>query len=1512
MKRIFLLICTLFLSYLSMGYAENFPSLTSPTPFIYSVNLLTGELEKTSSDTQATYDFYEEGWNQHVDRTFYLASGDFRVGKVKTIHTSEPSAQAIHLFYENGSTCVQDSIERSSVYRYNQKGLIQTVEHYRKEANNPFSTLYRRERLFWKNASPPCLISRVLEEANGQAVVAYHFAYNAQGQLIKESVSGHLSGECQVPLLLTEEGYLIENGIETYSKTYTYAEKDPTLLMKEEEDNGQITTYQYDPVSKQCTAKLSGYASGILSRCFYVYDKEGFLTRTILDDGQGQSSQDLKGVTQRQVIESTLGHEGFLLGQPLKVETRYWDVATQREKVLESVTHSYSAQGQLIQQDYFDANDALRYSVQFEYDAQGQLIATVDSRGKIAEKEVIPSKERYNEQGQLVATLDAYQNETTYTYDAFGRLASTQLPQVLDAWDQPYHPLIKQRYNICDQIVEMIDAQGGVTTLSYNVRGKPTEIHYPDGSSERMSYFLDGVLKQKTARDGTVLTFTRDEAARLIQLEKRSATGQLMQQFSFHYQGERVQSLTDQHMTIHYLYDGVGRQVGILQETTEGTRRLEWDYDDCGQKKQVREWFGTAPEDFIAKIEERDAWQQTQALHFENAQGKVQYKQKAIQEEAASNFVVKQESTTCNSLGQYVKQVEQIDGYGARHLLVYDALQRLESCQIYDAMGMKLRETQWRYDALGNKVLEKHQVLANGQCLRQFVIRWNYDACGRVIAIIEGDQTHTKTTRYQYHPSGHLKEMIKPDGTVISYVYNELGQLASLESSDYSVAYTYAYDDLQRLVVIHDRCHDLMQRRRYNAFHEVIEEEQRPGIKLKNHYDLAGRRLNLILPDHTQVAYHYEGLLLTAVERLNAHQESLYQHIYQYDEEGRLQAEQLLNRLGTVNYHYQQNKLTKIDSPWWSQTIGKEGRGLDGRLRETTIQDVQGQYTSRFTYTADGQLASEEGYCYTYDSLFNRLSENEQKWTVNDLNQLKETPSAHYVYDQNGHVIKKQQAGQSVFYTYDALDRLIRIEYPRQKAVSYVYDSFHRRLTDHEWEWNNQQQTWDLKSQVHLFYDDCKEIGKLNAQDEIVELRILGVGRGAEISAAVALELHNRLFVPLHDVGGSVCCLIDAQEGIVSETYRYSAYGKEKIYDVHSHLQEQSAVGNSWRFCSKRTEDGLIFFGKRYYDPMSGRWLTPDPLFFYDTPNLYAFNRNDPLNCYDLYGLFSISDIWDYFSQSFYAGFDYLRISAHHLKSKLNAELKFPEEWGTALEKVGKQLLGESTYLLMGHSFEDTYVGSYGKQNIHDKVRVTFINGILTTHNMIRKNLEIISQSHGGAKVHYVFRPTEGWTWDISRGILIKTAFHFGFRSLHACLLAQMWHDLIAEMGGVEGGGVIIHYAHSLGGSETDRARELLSPEEQKMIRVHTFGSATLVRNVGFQSVVNHISVKDGVSSFLLEPLGHIRNYFDPETNVRTYGSFWRSPYWPTDHILSGPTYGPIVYELGEKFLAEFASQKEE
>ena len=47
---------------------------------------------------------------------------------------------------------------------------------------------------------------------------------------------------------------------------------------------------------------------------------------------------------------------------------------------------------------------------------------------------------------------------------------------------------------------------------------------------------------------------------------------------------------------------------------------------------------------------------------------------------------------------------------------------------------------------------------------------------------------------------------------------------------------------------------------------------------------------------------------------------------------------------------------------------------------------------------------------------------------------------------------------------------------------------------------------------------------------------------------------------------------------------------------------------------------GLLYFGKRFYDPNLGRWLTQDPLGSVDHSNLYQYVFNNPYMFIDPYG----------------------------------------------------------------------------------------------------------------------------------------------------------------------------------------------------------------------------------------------------------------------------------------------------
>jgi hypothetical protein len=79
-------------------------------------------------------------------------------------------------------------------------------------------------------------------------------------------------------------------------------------------------------------------------------------------------------------------------------------------------------------------------------------------------------------------------------------------------------------------------------------------------------------------------------------------------------------------------------------------------------------------------------------------------------------------------------------------------------------------------------------------------------------------------------------------------------------------------------------------------------------------------------------------------------------------------------------------------------------------------------------------------------------------------------------------------------------------------------------------------------------YHGQNEIGAIE-NDQITELRVLGNTLGAEVGAAIALELQGSLYAPIHDPFGNVMALITAQ-GDLAESTRYTAFGQMETLNL--------------------------------------------------------------------------------------------------------------------------------------------------------------------------------------------------------------------------------------------------------------------------------------------------------------------------------------------------------------------------
>ncbi len=120
------------------------------------------------------------------------------------------------------------------------------------------------------------------------------------------------------------------------------------------------------------------------------------------------------------------------------------------------------------------------------------------------------------------------------------------------------------------------------------------------------------------------------------------------------------------------------------------------------------------------------------------------------------------------------------------------------------------------------------------------------------------------------------------------------------------------------------------------------------------------------------------------------------------------------------------------------------------------------------------------------------------------------------------------------------------------------------------------------------------------------------------VGALVQLADHatGKTFIPTYDGNGNIASMVNASSGSLAAAYEYSPYGEALRVDV----VDVALADQPFRFSTKWTDDetGLVYYGRRFYDPRNGRFVGRDPIREKGGPNLYGFCRNDGINRWDV------------------------------------------------------------------------------------------------------------------------------------------------------------------------------------------------------------------------------------------------------------------------------------------------------
>ncbi len=455
---------------------------------------------------------------------------------------------------------------------------------------------------------------------------------------------------------------------------------------------------------------------------------------------------------------------------------------------------------------------------------------------------------------------------------------------------------------------------------------------------------------------------------------------------------------------------------------------------------------------------------------------------------------------------------------------------------------------------------------------------YEYDLNGQLLKKTEfGDDGSELTTEYQRDAAGRLLVKTLPDGEETHYSYDALGRLVNVDDGQWPLAYKY---DLQ------DR---------------LIEEHQGWGT-LRYEYDSVGQLKHCRLPDGSKLDYrHQPGGQLSSIDlngsRLTSHQfnagreqqrqQGLLLSQYQYDEQGRLQAHSVSQR----------------DKHLFQRRYNYDANGNLAGINDSRKGNLS------YHYDPLDRLISVRGAIpesFAHDPAGNLLSQNElpaANLANVKGNRLLMQGDRHYDYDAYGNLTRESRGtGQKLVteYRYDCQHRLIGVSLLGGSTATYKYDAFGRRIEKtvdgHTTEFLWQGERLIAESAENRYRSYIYEPGSFRP------LAMLD-GEGPLKAAPFYYQL-DHLGTPqeLTDYSGEIMW-----------SAKYRAYGNLAALDI-------SEIDNPLRFQGQYfdVETGLHYNRHRYYNPSTGRFLTPDPIKLAGGLNSYQYVPNptgwvDPL-----------------------------------------------------------------------------------------------------------------------------------------------------------------------------------------------------------------------------------------------------------------------------------------------------------
>lgn len=817
------------------------------------------------------------------------------------------------------------------------------------------------------------------------------------------------------------------------------------------------------------------------------------------------------------------------------------------------------------------------------YDSHGNLIESYDPMGRT-------SYYSYGSMDELIFATDPRGNTTAYIYDGAGNLFEKEAflsgtgevarttysydgaPGEITAVSDPDGHITKFSYDNAGDRIGVIDADGNETTYSYNADGQLASAVSPAGNeaggdpaahTTTYVYNTDGELTSEADQLGHTTSYTYDGNGNRTSVT--DANGHTTHQ-SYDADDELTEVIRPDGSVLKTQWDAAGNMVGQVDAAGHTT---SYSYDHLDRLTSV-----TDPDGHSTTYAYDPAGNKTESV---NAEGQaVYYGYDADGELTSTNY---SDGSTPSVYQYYDEDGNRTfleDGTGTSSF-TYDSLNRLTSAT--DGNGTTVN---YEYDLASNLTKLTYP---NGQSVTR-----SYDPANNLKSVTDwlGHTTH-----FSYNAESDLSEQIDPNGVTARFGYDNADRLSSIADSNGAsqlASFNYTRDPID----------------------QVTNETTKNGESSNVSY---GRNTLDQLTSANASPYDYD-----AADNPTTFGAETTQH---FDP-----ANELISVTGPGEEEKEEEEApgtggggaavgggstplnsgaTPPPTPTPRKTFrchkGFRGKRVHGKRKCVRAKKKRHAHSNHRAYRS-AQTASAVGSAGPSDAgrasagPSSRSSSGPQRRTSQDR-QLAVSVSTEvtrdFTYNARGDRISEELLdGSTRILTYDQADRLIGVN----GNVSYSYNGDGLRTSKAvngvptDFVWNQTEPLPELLQDGSAYYIYGPE-GKPIEQ----------------IEGATATYLHE-------DQQGSVR-LLTGEAGSVIGSYDYTPWG-----NVSGHTG--SATSNL-QFDGQYTdaETGYQYLRARYYDPATGQFLTPDPIYPI-TQSRFGYAANNPQDFSDPLGLWGL------------------------------------------------------------------------------------------------------------------------------------------------------------------------------------------------------------------------------------------------------------------------------------------------